>query len=160
MKTECPSSCIAKCPNQAISRGLFVHPDYLEKKYFDDMKGYGIIALLAIKAGSLVIEYTGERRTKMYDGSCTTYVLRYKKGFIDGAKGGNKSQFLNHSCDPNLVVEEWEVDQTLRIVLRATKVINPGTELTFAYGRDTNEVCCFGSKKCSGKLGRRVNRMV
>jgi hypothetical protein len=132
MKTECPSSCITTCPNQAISRGLFVHPDDLEVKNFGATKGNGIIALRAIKEGALV---------------------------IDGAKGGNKSQFLNHFCDPNLVVEEWEVDQTLRVVMRATKVINPGTELTFAYGRDTNEICYCGSKNCSGKLGRRVNQM-
>jgi SET domain-containing protein len=160
METECPSSCIPTCTNQAISRGDFVDSNYLQIKDFGDKKGHGIIASFEIKENALVIEYTGKRRSTVYKGSDTTYLLKYKRGFIDGAEGGNKSRFLNHSCDPNLVVEEWEVGQTLRIVMRATRDIKAGTELTFAYGRNSDEICCCGSKNCSGKLGRKQKQML
>ena len=155
MSMECPSPCISTCTNQAISRGAFFDSNHLQVTTFGGKKGTSIVAQSLIKEETLVIEYTGKRSLTIDKGSSMKYMLQFKGGHIDGATDGNKPRFLNHSCDPNLGVAEWKVGQKLHIVMRATRDIEPGTELTFAYGRNADEVCCCETKNCSGKLGRK-----
>lgn len=48
---------------------------------------------------------------------------------IDGGVGGNASRFINHSCEPNCVVEI----AGNRVHIHAAREIAPGEELTFDY---------------------------
>jgi histone-lysine N-methyltransferase SUV39H len=92
---------------------------------------WGLYSEEFIPAGSFVVEYVGEvvsakdgdRRGKIYDNNCMSYLFdmndydeddtldaRYqKRAFedffplcIDATYYGNESRFINHSCDPNL----------------------------------------------------------
>ncbi len=45
---------------------------------------------------------------------------------IDAGPRGNLSRFANHSCDPNLRTEKWNISGDLRVGLFATRAIEAG----------------------------------
>jgi SET domain-containing protein len=104
----------------------------------------------------MVIEYTGERLRKNMDRSRidSRYLLSSSLWFIDGANGGDDSRFINHLCQPNLDVEEWDVNGELRIVLIADEDIVEDSELTFFYNRVGKETCHCGSGNCFGSFSK------
>ena len=77
---------------------------------------------------------------------------------IDGASGGNRSRFINHSCEPNCEA----VNEDGRIFIWALKSIRPGEELTYDYaygadGRITKKLmekyaCHCGTEDCRGTI--------
>jgi len=48
---------------------------------------------------------------------------------IDAGPRGNLSRFANHSCDPNLRTEKWNISGDLRVGLFATRAIEAGKYL-------------------------------
>lgn len=81
-------------------------------------KGFGLITLEPIKAGSFIIEYVGdviddtefkkrfnkliqERENNFYFFSIN------QKYRIDAGPCGNESRFINHSCYPNCITQKW-----------------------------------------------------
>jgi hypothetical protein len=53
-----------------------------------------------------------------YKGVQNFYMCEIRKDFtIDATFKGNSSRFLNHSCDPNCVLEKWLVSKPLLYLL-------------------------------------------
>ncbi|XP_053330692.1 histone-lysine N-methyltransferase SETDB1 [Spea bombifrons] len=101
-------------------------------------------------------EGTGRRTTRQfYDGEESCYI-------IDAKLEGNLGRYLNHSCSPNLFVQNVFVDtHDLRfpwVAFFASKRIRAGTELTWDYNYEVGSVagkkllCCCGSTDCRGRL--------
>lgn len=81
---------------------------------------------------------------------------------MDAKRAGNIGRFLNHSCEPNVFVQNVFVDtHDLRfpwIAFFAINNIKAGTELTWDYSYDVGSVpgkikyCYCGARKCRGRL--------
>ncbi|OZC09896.1 SET domain protein [Onchocerca flexuosa] len=167
---ECSARCSCSffannCENRCVQFGASLPLEArlqkrLKKKVrvFDaGEKGYGLQCREQIKKGRFVIEYIGEvigsdevekRRSK------TNYVLTVKEIFrdhteltyIDPSVRGNQSRFINHGCNPNLVMilVRYGTPQ-VHVGLFALRDIPAYEELTYDYGASTSEFCL---KKC------------
>ena len=78
---------------------------------------------------------------------------------IDAKHVGGAARFINHSCQPNLMVQNVLVGHTderlTRVAFFASQDIDAMEELSFDYGETTSgthRVCRCGAKKCRGKL--------
>jgi uncharacterized protein len=113
-------------------------------KWIDPILGYGVFAEKEIPYGSFVGEYTGIVR-RLFRGhpDQNPYCLHYptklwslKYCVVDAFREGNLTRFINHSSHPNLqpicLVEHGLLHQ----VFIANRVIKPGEQLTFDYGKD------------------------
>jgi len=118
---------------------------------------WGVYAGEAIPAGRKVIEYTGERISRREtkrrsELSKFTYLFTLDPYWtIDGAAGGSGAEYVNHSCEPNLV------SRIVRghILYVALRDIKAGEELTIDYrfDKDVEKVSCkCGSAKCRGTI--------
>lgn len=128
----------------------------------------GAFARMAIRKGTRVIEYAGERITPeeadaRYDDDQNPLgrVLLFtvdRRTLIDAGRGGNESRFINHSCNPNCesLVEDG------RVFIKATRKISSGEELTYDYHLERERLtasearrrypCHCGSAGCRGTL--------
>ncbi|XP_038050695.1 histone-lysine N-methyltransferase SETDB1-like isoform X2 [Patiria miniata] len=94
-------------------------------------------------------------RTRSFFGETSGHVMDAK--FI-----GNLGRYLNHSCSPNLFVQNVFVDShDLRfpwVAFFAKKYVRAGAELTWDYNYDVGSVpgksliCLCGSHECRGRL--------
>ncbi|XP_078480213.1 histone-lysine N-methyltransferase SETDB1-B-like isoform X4 [Lampetra planeri] len=92
---------------------------------------------------------------EFFDGEDSCYI-------IDAKLIGNLGRYLNHSCSPNLFVQNVFVDtHDLRfpwVAFFASKRIRAGTELTWDYSYEVGSVpgkellCYCGSTECRGRL--------
>ena len=141
-------------------------------KYFvlrkSDIQGRGAFATRAIKRGTRIIEYTGERISheeadRRYDdgtmGRHHTFLFTIDGSTcIDAAVKGNDARFINHSCAPNCEA----IDEKKHIYIEAIRDIAVGEELTYdyAYERDGTEdeewerlyMCKCGAPTCRGTI--------
>ena len=110
-----------------------------------------------ISPGSFVVEYVGEvitneeaeERGKKYDAEGRTYLfdLDFNSGeddnlyTVDAAFYGNLSHFINHSCDPNLIILNVYVNNLdpnmPQLALFAKREIKKGEQITFDYCQST-----------------------
>ncbi|XP_042346358.1 histone-lysine N-methyltransferase SETDB1-B-like isoform X2 [Plectropomus leopardus] len=100
-------------------------------------------------------ENTPKNTRLFFDGEESCYI-------IDAKLEGNLGRYLNHSCSPNLFVQNVFVDtHDLRfpwVAFFASKRIRAGTELTWDYNYEVGSVegkvllCCCGSTECRGRL--------
>ncbi|XP_034030549.1 histone-lysine N-methyltransferase SETDB1-B isoform X2 [Thalassophryne amazonica] len=100
-------------------------------------------------------ENNGKSTRLFFDGEESCYI-------IDAKLEGNLGRYLNHSCSPNLFVQNVFVDtHDLRfpwVAFFASKRIRAGTELTWDYNYEVGSVegkvllCCCGSTECRGRL--------
>ncbi|XP_027348242.1 histone-lysine N-methyltransferase ASHR3 [Abrus precatorius] len=132
-----------------------------------ELCGWGVEAAETIDKGGFIIEYIGEviddalcekRLWDMkYRGVQNFYMCEIRKDFtIDATFKGNTSRFLNHSCDPNCVLEKWQVDGETRVGVFAARSIEVGEPLTYDYRfvQFGPEVKCHcGAANCQGFLG-------
>ncbi|MCI4395535.1 hypothetical protein PGIGA_G00181730 [Pangasianodon gigas] len=91
----------------------------------------------------------------LFDGEKACYL-------IDAKQEGNLARYINHSCSPNLFVQNVFVDtHDLRfpwVAFFTSKRIRAGTELTWDYSYEVGSVegkvllCCCGSAECTGRL--------
>ncbi|KAH1246908.1 Histone-lysine N-methyltransferase ASHR3 [Glycine max] len=113
-----------------------------------ELCGWGVEAAETIDKGGFIIEYIGEviddalcekRLWDMkYRGVQNFYMCEIRKDFtIDATFKGNTSRFLNHSCDPNCVLEKWQVDGETRVGVFAACSIEAGEPLTYDYSPPT-----------------------
>jgi SET domain-containing protein len=136
------------------------------------IQGRGAFATRRMRAGQKIVEYTGERisqaegdRRYAENGMERHHTFLFTLDddvLIDGARGGNASRFLNHSCDPNCEAVIHGDGADARIFFHALRNIQPGTELTFDYKYErtsahTDEderfyACRCGSPKCRGTI--------
>ncbi|KRT84107.1 SET domain-containing protein [Oryctes borbonicus] len=81
---------------------------------------------------------------------------------MDAKNTGNIGRFLNHSCSPNIFVQNVFVDtHDLRfpwVAFFTLSYVRAGTELTWNYNYDIGSVpgkelsCYCGSSECKGRL--------
>lgn len=137
---------------------MFLEPTVLDVQATRD-RGRGLFTLADIPQGTLVIEYVGKHVSASkvsrsdYD---KTYVMKYQGALLDGSRGGNVSRFMNHSCEPNLDAEEWEVHGKARMILMARQGIVKRTELTLFYNREGTSVCLCGASGCLSRFGHKI----
>ena len=115
----------------------------------------GVYTTTAIRKGTRVVEYVGERITpeeadRRYEGASRTYLYGLEDGktVIDGEGLG---AYLNHSCDPNCEVDEIKG----RVWIFALRDVAPGEELVWDYNLYDDEdpaPCHCGSPKCRGTM--------
>src|SRR6187549_2173627 len=130
--------------------------------------GHGVYATRAIKKGTRIIEYLGERIThaeadrryerKGDDDGHTFLFIASKRTVIDAGVNGNEARFINHSCDPNCetVIEDG------RVFIESIRRIKPGEELGYDYQltwESTDDpvelslyACRCGTKRCRGTM--------
>lgn len=130
--------------------------------------GKGVFATRKIPAGTLIIEYEGERiswkeaqrRHNAVPGESThTFFFSLESGrIIDGGSNGNDARWINHSCAPNCEAKE----EDRRIFIHALRDIKRGEELNYDYGLVLEErytpklkrayACLCGADTCRGTL--------
>ena len=120
--------------------------------------GTGVYAVDPIGKGERIIEYVGEkvtseegtRRSKLHPQLTYIFILSDQYD-IDGSVGGNESQYINHSCDPNADTDATEE----HIWIVALTDIAEGEEITYDYSFASDDdpiKCRCGTEKCRGYL--------
>jgi SET domain-containing protein len=130
--------------------------------------GKGVFATRKIPAGTLIVEYEGERISwkeaqKRHDikdeNSTHTFFFSLDNGkIIDGGSNGNDARWINHSCAPNCEAQE----DKRRVFIYALRDIKRGEELNYDYGLVLDErhtpklkreyACLCGASACRGTL--------
>ncbi len=128
--------------------------------------GLGAYATRPLPAGAFLGLYEGRRYTpaqvaaKTWDDSLTYLFKLSNDETIDGAKGGNATRHLNHSCTPNCEAIE-DYDEAGRMVLRFETLVevDAGEELFIDYGliadsesSSADYRCHCGSAQCRGTM--------
>ncbi|KAJ9141254.1 hypothetical protein P3X46_031808 [Hevea brasiliensis] len=168
---SCSKAC--RCPENCTNR-----PFRKEKKIKivkTEFCGWGVEAAEPISKGDFIIEYIGEviddalceqRLWDMkYKGVQNFYMCEIRKDFtIDATFKGNTSRFLNHSCNPNCILEKWQVEGETRVGVFAARSIKVGDPLTYDYRfvQFGPEVKCHcGAPNCHGYLGikRKIGKL-
>jgi SET domain-containing protein len=121
----------------------------------------------------LVIEYTGEKikdaegdrrfeRMMRGKGPKHSYLFTVGRALLDGSVGGSGAEYINHSCQPNLITYEVRG----HILLYSRRIIRPGEELTYDYRFAADAVlypCHCGTRRCRGTINllpKRTRRTV
>lgn len=132
------------------------------------IQGRGVFATRKIRAGTRIIEYTGERISEAeadarYDDDdmerTHTFLFTIDDDtVIDATVYGNEAKYINHACDPNC----QSFDDGGRIFIEALRTIAPGEELVYDYrlhrGDEVRDewidryVCNCGAANCRGTL--------
>jgi SET domain-containing protein len=143
-------------------------PESAIRRRVSPIHGSGVFATRAIRKGTRIVEYRGERITPeeaadRYDDEDdeSPHVLLFSinaRLVVDAGVGGNVARFVNHCCEPNC--EPVLVDE--RIYLEALRDIAPGEELTYDYhlqrhGRygprwEARYACRCGARGCRGTM--------
>src|SRR5262245_40085713 len=97
--------------------------------------GIGLFATEPIEKGAFIVEYKGRRITnaqaKRLEARGSRYMYEINSRWtVDGSSRRNMGRYANHSCRPNA---ESDVVRG-KVVLRASKKIKPGEEITYDYG--------------------------
>jgi uncharacterized protein len=131
--------------------------------------GLGAFATRAIKKGTRIVEYTGERISnseadRRYDEERMAHHHTFlftlnRRTVVDAAVGGNESRFINHSCAPNC---EAVIEDGRRIYIEAIKKIEVGEELAYDYQYERSDdhtdaderfyACRCGTPECRGTI--------
>jgi SET domain-containing protein len=118
---------------------------------------WGVYATERIPAGHKVIEYTGERISRREtkrraEANDLIYLFTLDDYWtIDGSVGGSGAEYINHSCEPNLVSRILKG----HILYMSARTIAPGEELTVDYRFDKKVErvdCLCGAKNCRGTI--------
>jgi uncharacterized protein len=130
--------------------------------------GRGLVAAKDIPEGARVIEYVGERVTKVEAdrrdalrvarGGCV-YLFEINTRYdLDGDVSWNTARLINHSCEPNCE------PRLVRghIWIYAQREIKAGEELSYDYGFDfenwRDHPCRCGSANCVGYIVKKSQR--
>jgi uncharacterized protein len=117
----------------------------------------GLFAAQAIKQGTRIIEYTGEKiprkesERRVCQGNAYIFWLNTRYA-IDGKRLTNMARYINHSCDPNCASDIIRG----HIWIVALRDIQDGEELTYDYGYgldgyETRPYTCR-AKNCCGYI--------
>ncbi|KAH7018925.1 hypothetical protein EDB80DRAFT_745984 [Ilyonectria destructans] len=127
-----------------------------------DNMGDGVQASQRYDAGDLVGEFVGELAPlDHYDDGYAAELHRYD--LASSGRGvaactihprhyGNWSRKVNHACEPNACLESMKVSGGWRVMIKAVKVIEPGSWVEVDYGRSywsqSPEACRCGIERC------------
>lgn len=125
------------------------------------INGKGCFATVPFKRGRKIAEYTGERITDLeaQNRARTRRHLRIcdidGRFSLDGARGGNGTHYINHSCDPNAYM------RTLygHVLFFALRDIRPEEEITIDYEQTLlpdSKRCYCGAENCRGTINKRL----
>lgn len=146
---ECNALCTCSeaCSNRVVQGGLRLRLEVFSTQ----SKGRGVRTLETIPPGTFVCEYAGEvigfeeaRRRQLAQTSVDdNYIIAVREHagsgsttetFVDPAAVGNVGRFINHSCQPNLVMLPVRVHSVVpRLALFASRNIDAREELAFDY---------------------------
>ncbi|XP_058492535.1 histone-lysine N-methyltransferase EHMT1a isoform X2 [Solea solea] len=164
-------SCWRSCRNRVVQNGLRVRLQL----YRTQTMGWGVRAMQDVPQGTFVCEYAGElisdAEADKRENDSYLFTLDNKVGdvhCIDGRLFGNVGRFVNHLCEPNLlVVRVFTMHQDLRfprIAFFSSRPIKAGEQIGFDYGDNYWKVkskyfsCQCGSPKCRhSSASRRVH---
>lgn len=130
--------------------------------------GTGVFATQAIRKGTRLAEYVGERVShaeadrryehKPEDDNHTFLFTVDARTVIDGGVGGNEARFINHSCDPNCEA----VVERRRVFIETIRPIGVGEEISYDYGIERSPddppnideifACRCGAANCRGSM--------
>ena len=119
--------------------------------------GQGLFAEQAIRQGTKIIRYIGEKITHEESerrlAAGNVYIFGLNEHYaLDGSTPKNTARYVNHSCDPNCHTEQF--GNTIWIV--AIEDIEAGEELTYNYEYEIDdepaEPCHCGAKHCCGYI--------
>jgi len=119
--------------------------------------GKGVFAAQAIKKGTRILEYIGEKISpqeatqRIAQGN--SYIFFFDAQYdIDGKTLKNTARYINHSCDPNC---ESDIIAG-HIWILARRDIQEGEELSYDYGYELEgyekRPCRCGAKNCCGYI--------
>ena len=121
--------------------------------------GNGCYAAQPFRKGRKIAEYLGERISRReikrrLQGTQRIHICAIDSYWaIDGSVGGNGTQYLNHSCNPNSFVKIMRE----RIYFYALRDITPGEEITLDYivsWHDDQTKCWCGAPNCRGTINK------
>lgn len=173
---ECNSRCT--CNIDCLNRVSQKKPKFQLTLFETACKGMGIACSIDLLRGSFVGEYVGEvifkglaeQRLKLLGSTDKCYIMQFKEHLssgttvtttIDATLKGNMMRFINHSCDPNLIVIPVRSDSIVpRLCLFTSRNVAAGEELCFSYFGQLNvknaplgkKECHCGSRNCVGYL--------
>lgn len=119
--------------------------------------GRGCFTTSHFPKGRKIAEYVGERisrreiarrlrgKRRIHICAIDTYWA------IDGSNGGNGTQYINHSCQPNCTIRIISG----HILFFALRDIDPGEELLVDYEvsyHSDRKTCRCGSPRCRGRI--------
>lgn len=175
---ECRPGCGCgwRCCNRVVQRGPLKHLNIFDTEH----KGQGLRVKEPVSKGTFVCTYSGEILSKEEglarnhkDGTrsgSNNYLLFVNEDYqstqvafaVDPTVVGNIGRYINHSCDPNLIMIPVRVDSMIpHLGFFARHDIVAGVELTFNYGNPAmtdkkvaigNTECRCQSFKCNGYL--------
>ena len=123
------------------------------------INGRGCFATIVFARGRKIAEYTGERIPDLEARrrARNRRILRIcdidGRWSLDGARGGNGTHYINHSCDPTAYMK------TIRghILFFARRDISPGEEITIDYEQTLHpdsKRCRCKAKNCRGTINK------
>ena len=143
------------------------------KRFRSPIHNNGLFAAKTIPEGTQIIEYVGERITKIESyrraveridraqrsGGAAVFIFEVTPKYdIDGSVRWNPARMINHSCDPNC---ETEISKG-RVWIVSLREIEPGEELSYDYGYDLEHwqehPCQCGRPNCVGYIVRQDKR--
>lgn len=124
------------------------------------INGKGCFATVPLKRRQKIAEYTGERISDLeaQKRARKRRILRIcdidGRFSLDGARGGNGTHYINHSCQPNAYM------RTLygHVLFFALRDIQSGEEITIDYEQTLHpdsKRCVCGAPNCRGTINRR-----
>jgi SET domain-containing protein len=135
-----------------LAYGLSIKPSCIN--------GKGCFATIDFPRGRKIAEYTGERISDLEARKRARgrRILRIcdidGRWSLDGARGGNGTHYINHSCQPNAYMK------TLygHVLFFALHNIHAGEEITIDYEQTLHpdsKRCRCGAVKCRGTINNR-----
>ena len=127
------------------------------------INGRGCFATIHFKRGRKIAEYTGERISDLeaQKRARNRRVLRIcdidGRFSLDGARGGNGTHYINHSCQPNAYMRT----SYGHVLFFALRDILPGEEITIDYEQTlhpNSKRCSCGATKCRGTINKNSKR--
>ncbi len=123
------------------------------------INGQGCFATIHFSRGKKIAEYTGERINDLeaQKRARNRRVLRIcdidGRFSLDGARGGNGTHYINHSCHPNAYMRTTYG----HVLFFALRDIQPGDEITIDYEQTLHpdsKRCTCGAQECRGKINK------
>lgn len=163
---ECNSNCT--CDSFCLNRTTQKQPTHEIIVVNTENKGVGIASTCHLQQGTFVGEYVGEiitssmatERLRSLSNAAKCFIVQYREHMsngniittnVDATSKGNFTRYINHSCEPNLIVVPVRSDSIVpRLCFFTCVDIKAGEELCFSYFgmRDSSECISVGNKRC------------
>ncbi|HEX5707803.1 MAG TPA: SET domain-containing protein-lysine N-methyltransferase [Pyrinomonadaceae bacterium] len=121
--------------------------------------GRGCFATAFFPKGRKIAEYAGERITRREAARRMKRRRKHRvvyvdaRTYLDGARGGNGTHYINHCCEPNSYMRVTRG----HILFMALRDIQPGEEITMDYVttyHSDRKRCRCRAATCRGKLNK------